>query len=270
MAAATGKTAPLPPDAQPMSKPEVAAPLPPLVDLHCHLLPGIDDGPDTLAEALDLARAAVADGVTHAALTSHLNPELYPNTGTSLQQATTAFNAALAQANIPLDVRTGAEARLCPELLDLLAANDVPFLGTVDGWRILLLEFPHAMVPVGSERFIQHLLGQGIRPLLAHPERNKAIMTQPERIAPMVEAGCWLQITAGSVLGHFGPAAQNVAFRLIESDWTCLLATDTHNLHNRPPVLSAGVQALRQRYGDTVAERMGLRLPAQIFGLTSH
>jgi protein-tyrosine phosphatase len=238
-----------------------------MIDLHCHFLPGIDDGPETLAESLDLARAAVADGITHSVLTSHVHPGRYPNERRNLLTAIESFAAEVAKANIPLNLRLGGEARLCPELVDMLAENQVPFLGEVDGFRIVLLEFPHQLIPVGSLRFVQSLFRLKIRPLIAHPERNKAIMANPDKVNEFAEAGCWLQLTAGSLVGRFGPQAQQAAFRILDKDWNCVVATDAHNLANRPPLLSEGRAALQQRYGDAVAHSMVFEKPARILGL---
>jgi protein-tyrosine phosphatase len=240
-----------------------------MFDLHCHFLPGIDDGPDTLSEALDLARAAVADGITHSVLTSHVDPERYGTQRSNLQTAHADFSKHLATEGIALDVRLGGEARLCPELIDLIADDQMPFLGEVDGWRILLLEFPHQMIPVGSGRFIYSLLKLKIRPLIAHPERNKAVMAHPDKIHEFTDAGCWLQLTSGSLAGRFGPVAQSVAFQLVEEGWHCIAATDAHNLTSRPPLLSEGRDVLRNRYGDAVAHSMVVERPGQILGLQS-
>lgn len=238
-----------------------------MIDLHCHFLPGIDDGPQTLELALDLARAAVADGITHSVLTSHVHPERYPNQRRNLEVATVEFVGHLAQAQIPLDVRMGCEARLCPELIDLVADNQLPFLGEVGGYRILLLEFPHQLVPVGSMRFISSLLRLKIRPLIAHPERNKAIMDNIDKVREFTEAGCWLQITAGSLVGRFGPQAEQAAYALIEAGWNCVAATDAHHLTSRPPFLSEAKEALRLRFGEPVAHSMVHAKPAKILGL---
>lgn len=239
-----------------------------MIDLHCHYLPGIDDGPETLDEALDLARAAVADGITHAVLTSHVHPDRYPNQRSNLSHAVESFRAELQKAAIALNVSMGGEARLCPELIDLIAQDEVPFLGETGGYRILLLEFPHQMIPVGSAKFISSLLRQGIRPLIAHPERNKAIMDDPMRVREFVDLGCWLQITAGSVCGRFGDKAQETAFALIDEDWNCLLATDAHNLGNRPPALSEGRDMIAQRYSSAMARSMTYTKAARILGIS--
>jgi len=237
-----------------------------MIDLHCHFLPGIDDGPETMEQALDLARAAVADGIRQAVLTSHVHPDRYPNQRRNLEGAVQEYAGALQQAGIPLTVRMGGEARLCPELIDLIADNQVPFLGTVDGYRIVLLEFPHQMIPVGSGRYIYSLLRQKIRPLIAHPERNKSVMADTNKIREFTEAGCWLQLTAGSLVGRFGSTAQRIAFDLIDAGHNCLLATDAHNLDSRPPLLSEGYQAVLQHYGEDKARSMAIDKPARIWG----
>ncbi len=238
-----------------------------MIDLHCHFLPGIDDGPETLDQALDLARMAVADGIRHAVLTSHVDPDRYPNDKRSLLAAVESFAGEVAKAHIALQLHLGGEARLCPELIDMLAENQVPFLGEVDGYRVLLLEFPHPLIPVGSLRFVQSLLKLKIRPLIAHPERNKAILAQPDKVTEFAEAGCWLQLTAGSLVGRFGSQAQETAYKIIDEGWNCVVATDAHNLQNRPPLLSEGRAALQQRYGEAVARSMVLERPARILGL---
>jgi protein-tyrosine phosphatase len=240
-----------------------------MIDLHCHFLPGVDDGPETMDQALDLARAAVADGIQVSVLTSHVHPERYGNTRSSLQSSLTAFAGRLAEERIPLSIRLGGEARLAPELLDLLVDDELPFIGHVDGYRILLLEFPHQMIPVGSYQLIAKLIEHRIRPLIAHPERNKAIMAAPEKIRPYTEAGCWLQLTAASLAGNFGEPAEETAWAMVEAGHTSVVATDAHNLENRPPSLSAGRAAVHARYGKAFADNMVRTLPARIVGLAA-
>ncbi len=237
-----------------------------MIDLHCHFLPGVDDGPETMAEALDLARLAVEDGISRAVLTSHVHPYRYPNQRHNLEGAVAGFAAELTQAGIPLEVRMGGEARLCPELIDLVADNQVPFLGEVGGFNILLLEFPHQMIPVGSIRFIVSLLRMKIRPLIAHPERNKTIMSNVDKVREFTDAGCWLQLTAGSLAGRFGEQAEAAAFALIDAGHTCLAATDAHNLTSRPPRLREAREVLTTRYGAAMADTITLERSAKIWG----
>ncbi|MDX9944191.1 MAG: CpsB/CapC family capsule biosynthesis tyrosine phosphatase [Azonexus sp.] len=239
-----------------------------MIDLHTHFLPGVDDGAQTLADALSLAKAAVADGIHTAVLTPHVHPGRYDNELKSLSVRFAAFRDALRDAAIPLDIRLGAEVRLSVESLELLLDERIPFIGRVDGYKVMLLEFPHQSIPVGSERFVDKLLALGVRPLIAHPERNKTVMLDPMRLTPFLDAGCWLQLTAGSVAGHFGKAAQETASFILQHNWAQVIATDAHNLEHRPPVLKAGYLAAAAIVGEAQAKAMVLDFPARILGVS--
>jgi protein-tyrosine phosphatase len=238
-----------------------------MIDLHCHFLPNVDDGPDCVNKALALAQAAVADGVRVSVLTPHVHPRRYENTRDSLAKVFHAFQHVIELKQIPLDVRLGGEVRLSPESLELVMADNVPYLGSVSGFRILLLEFPHQTIPVGSEAFVRKLLDLKIRPLIAHPERNKVVMQAPERIRPYVDMGCWLQLTAGSIVGRFGELALRCARHLLENEWAWVIATDAHNLDHRPPLLSEGRDAVTALLGERTARRMVHERPARILGI---
>lgn len=238
-----------------------------MIDLHSHLLHSVDDGAQSLEESLDLARLAVADGISVAALTPHVHPGRYRNSLSRLLPRLAGFQRELEGNGIPLRVTLGGEVRLSAESLDLILEGEIPFLGTVDGFRIMLLEFPHQMIPVGSERFIEKMLLMGIRPLIAHPERNKAVMAQPERIRAFVDSGCWLQLTAGSLAGHFGERSRSVANYLLENGWAYVIATDAHNREHRPPCLSRGRDAAARVVGEAMAMEMVSGRPARILGL---
>ncbi len=238
-----------------------------MIDLHSHLLYSVDDGAASLEDALDLARMAVEDGIHTAVMTPHIHPGRYPNMRSSLHAKVERFQQELEQHGIPLKVRLGGEVRLSVESLELLLDGEIPFLGTVDGYKIMLLEFPHQMIPVGSQQFVEKLLQLKIRPLIAHPERNKAVMSQPEKIRWFVDSGCWLQLTAGSVAGRFGDASRATAVHLLEQEWVHVIATDAHNLQHRPPLLSEGRQAAAGIVGEALAEKMVVERPASILGL---
>ncbi|MBK6741995.1 MAG: capsular biosynthesis protein [Hydrogenophilales bacterium] len=240
-----------------------------MIDLHCHFLPKVDDGPECVNVAVAMAEAAVADGIRVSVLTPHVHPRRYDNTRTSLEKIFHAFQHILALKHIPLEVRLGGEVRLSPESLGLILDDNVPFLGTLSGFRVLLLEFPHQNIPVGSEMFIRKLLDLKIRPLIAHPERNKSVMQDPEKIRPYVDMGCWLQLTAGSIAGHFGEQARHTSRYLLEHEWAWIIASDAHNLESRPPKLSEGRDAVAALLGERMARRMVHERPARILGLDS-
>jgi|SRR5450830_38655 len=238
-----------------------------MIDLHCHYLPGVDDGPVEAEEALQLVRAATANGITAAALTPHIHPRRYPNSKTRLLHTFVRFQELVKKHQIPIKLFLAGEVRVSPEALELFEQDEIPFLGTVDGYKVVLLEFPHDMIPVGSEQFITKLLRMKIRPLIAHPERNKQVMSDPERIRPFVDMGCWLQLTAGSLIGSFGKPAKKVATKLLEQELAWIIATDSHNMEHRPPDLAEGRDALEEVVGTRMAKRMVETRPGRILGL---
>jgi len=237
-----------------------------MIDLHCHFLPAVDDGPLTMAEALALATYAAADGITHAVLTPHIHLGRYENRRSSLQDEFVAYKSALRTAGIPLSVSLGGEMRLCIETLQLLQQGEVPMLGKLDGFDILLLEFPHSHILPGTEKLVDALLRQNIRPLLAHPERNKDVLRSIDKLTPFIERGCMLQLTAGSLCGNFGKPALLCARALLERGWVSVLATDAHNLKYRPPALAAGRAAAEKLLGAAAAHALVFENPAAIVG----
>ena len=235
-----------------------------MIDLHCHLLPGIDDGPATLEEALEMARIAVANGITESHVTPHLHPGRWENDRPKIAAAVETYQMALAAAGIPLQIGFAAEVRLDYEILPLIEAGRVPFLGKLDGFQVMLLEFPHSHVPVGADKFVAWLLARNIRPMIAHPERNKDLMRDPARIEPFMQAGCMLQLTADSVAGGFGDLCALRAREFLERGWVSILASDAHDTVDRPPRMAPGRNAAAKIVGEEEALRMTHGTPLRI------
>jgi protein-tyrosine phosphatase len=235
-----------------------------MIDLHCHLLPGIDDGPQTLEESIELCRIAVADGVTHAIVTPHIHPGRWDNTRQSIQRDCENLQSELLKNNIPLQLGFAAEVRLTDQIMQQVANDEIPFYGEVDGYNIMLLEFPHGHIIPGSDKLVAWLMEHNIRPLIAHPERNKQIMKDPTQLQPFIAAGCWLQLTAGSVTGGFGEQAQQVAHQLLKDDAVTVLASDGHNAKARQPGLKQAFDAISGQYGAERARRLTQHTPAEI------
>lgn len=238
-----------------------------MIDLHCHLLPGIDDGPDTLDQALELARLAVANGIRHSVVTPHIHPGRHDNQLSNLEPALHALRLALAEQAIPLALSLGGEVRLGMESVALIRQSQVPMLGRENGYDIMLLEFPHSHILPGSDKLVTYLLDRHIRPMIAHPERNRDVMRSLDKMLPFLEAGCLLQLTAGSVAGGFGAVAQRRAFEMLERGWVTVLASDAHNTRYRPPELEPGRAAAARLIGDAAANDMVRSRPASILGL---
>ena len=237
-----------------------------MIDLHCHLLPGIDDGPESLDEAIALAAHAVKSGITYAVVTPHVHIGRYENDLPSIKRDLAKFQAELDSLKISLKLGLGGEVRLGAEIMDLVAESRIPFLGERDGYKIMLLEFPHSHIPVGADKFVDWLLKNRIRPLIAHPERNRQIMDEVNKLTPFVTMGCMLQVTAGSVEGRFGEHARQRAVDLLRRGWVNVLASDAHNLEHRPPELELGRKAAAEIVGELESWKLVRETPLSILG----
>ncbi len=232
-----------------------------MYDIHCHLLPGIDDGADNLEQSLALARHAVSDGVTHMVVTPHIQPGLYENNRASIMAAFKVFQSGLVEHNISLHIAMAAEVRLSPEILPMLEQDDIPLFEAMDGHKTMLLELPHSHVPPGTEQMLGWLLKQHINVLIAHPERNKELMRNRNKIEALHYLGCKFQITGRSVIGGFGEPSQQVAEYILKKGWCDVLASDAHNLHHRPPELFAAQQAAAELIGEVAAAKLTYASP---------
>jgi protein-tyrosine phosphatase len=232
-----------------------------MIDLHCHLLPGLDDGPEDLQTSLKMARLAVSNGITHVICTPHIHPGRYDNSAAVIGRACTAFTEALQHHQIKLKINFAAEVRFGSELMTGVKDGSIPFLGDWEGRKAMLLELPHGEVPFGAERMTQWLLGQGVMPIIAHPERNKGIMQQPARLRPFLQQGCLLQITAGSIAGLFGDQARRLSHHLLKERVVSVIASDAHNLRHRPPDLKRGLSIASKILGEREAKHLVLDTP---------
>jgi protein-tyrosine phosphatase len=233
------------------------------VDIHCHCLPELDDGPATLAESLRLCEALIADGVTTVIATPHqLGGYDRINTAAVIRDAVAALTAELDAAGLPLEIYPGADVRVDERLLRLLDSDQI--LTSGDRGRHLLLELPHEVFvdPLGA---ILALVERDVQPLMTHPERHRYLANSVQRLQSWVEAGAALQITAGSLLGDFGSSARQEAWRLVEAGLVSLVATDAHNVERRPPRLTAAIQALADGVGAHAAHAMTVENPLRVF-----
>ena len=235
-----------------------------MIDLHCHLLPGVDDGSRTMEDALELARAAVANGIHTSVLTPHIYPGVFDNQRSSLLPVFAEYRQALWEAGIPLDVRLGGEVHLHPDVFDIFARGELPMIGGLNGKKMMLLELPDGAIPHGSDVACRMFADQGVHWLIAHPERNKAVMRNPDIIKPFVDMGCMLQLTAASVVGAFGRSAGQTAHTLLTRGLAHVVASDAHNLAHRPPRMGEARRYLSQHFGMGIAYRLTEENPARI------
>ena len=221
-----------------------------MIDLHCHILPGIDDGAPDLAVALAMARCAVADGITVTACTPHIYPGLYENSRDGILAAIASFQAVLKQEGINLELVVGADTHLAPDLVESLRNLRVP---TLNNSRYLLLEPPHHTAPPRFEDSVFQLMTSGIVPVITHPERLSWIEGNYPAFARLVRAGAWMQVTSGSLTGRFGRRPKYWAERMLDEGLVHILATDAHHIDRRPPLLAEGRDAAASRVGEIEA-----------------
>ncbi len=224
-----------------------------MVDLHCHLLPGIDDGSKSMEISLRLAREAVENGVTHALLTPHHMNGRYINHKQDVIKRTAEFRQQLKEHNIPLTVFPGQEVRINGQLIDALDKDDILF--TDEDNRYLMLEFPDDDVPHYTNQMIFELQQRGITPIIVHPERNTKMMAHPELLYQLLQKGCLSQITASSYVGTFGKKVEDFSKKLIANGQGYLFASDAHDLPGRKYEMRQAFEKLSQEYGTKLAER---------------
>lgn len=229
-----------------------------MIDLHSHILPGIDDGAESIEISLEMARAWVADGVSVVACTPHITPGVYANHGPQIRAAVAALQHELDVNGIALRLVTGADNHVMPNMAAELRSGR---LLTLADSRYVLVEPPHHIPPQRLEDLFFNLLVAGYVPILTHPERLTWIKSHYATMQRLVHGGVWMQITSGSLTGSFGSAPKYWAEKMLNEGLVHILATDAHNVRKRPPDLSKGWALAAKRVGDAEAEQMVLTRP---------
>ena len=232
------------------------------VDVHCHCLCGLDDGPATMEDSVALCRALADDGITNVIAAPHqLGRYDGRNEAAEIRKAVAALNTALGGAQVPLTVSPGADVRLDERIASLLEADHVMTLG--DGGKYLLVELPHDTF-IDPRPLLIRLASRGITTILSHPERHAVLAANPQAALPWVDQGAVLQITAGSLLGDFRSGAEQAAWHWLASGAAALVGTDAHNTAGRAPRMSAAIDVIAQRLGHLAARRVCIENPASV------
>ena len=220
------------------------------IDIHCHLLPGVDDGPDSLDESLRMAEMAVADGITHLVATPHAS-DRYRFIPEVVQKRRDEIQARIGDR---LRLATGCDFHLSHENVEDARAN--PRKYTVNQKQYLLVEFANFSLPPWLDDTLHHLQLHGMQPIITHPERNGLLRGSPKRLEEWVQRGCVVQVTAVSLLGRFGEAAQFWAEEWLDQDLVHFIASDAHNTSSRPPQLRQAYELVAKRRGEDVARAL--------------
>lgn len=234
-----------------------------MVDLHHHLLFGVDDGSKSLEQSIAMVQMAVEDGITHIVATPHANDTWQYDRERNerlLQQLREALPGDIASR-----VTLGLGCDFHVTLENTADAALHPKRYTINESEYLLIELPDVGIPARLDDVLYKLRLAGMTPILTHPERNATLQRSPDRLKDWIRSGLLLQVTAGSLIGHFGATAETLAWQLLRSNWAHFVATDAHNLDRRPPHMSSARKLVAQRLGETPAERLSATNPAAVF-----
>lgn len=238
-----------------------------MIDIHCHFLPNIDDGASDMDEAIELAKLAVENNIKHSILTPHINIGRFNNNLAVINEAVQGFKVELEKQGIPLNVYSGAEVRISPDIMPMIEKGNVPFVGKWKGMDALLLEMPHSNIPIGSDKLVKWLLKKNIIPIIAHPERNRDVQKDMSVLKPFIQLGCLFQVTGSSLLGHFGDICVTRSIELLEMGVIQFIASDAHNIKRRPPMLTEAVAIAANVIGEAEANKLVYDNPALLLDI---
>ncbi|MCE7791177.1 tyrosine protein phosphatase [Salipaludibacillus sp. CUR1] len=218
-----------------------------MIDLHCHILPGLDDGAQTEEDLLAMAHAAMEDGITTIVATPHHMNGSYENTKGMIEKATETANRLLKQKGLDLSILPGQECRLYGELIEDIDKGEILSLNHS---TYVFVEFPSAQLPRFSRKLLYDLQLAGKVPVIVHPERNQVFMKKPDMLHDFVKNGALTQVTAASVAGKFGKKIASLSLDLVEANLTHFIASDAHNTTNRTFHMTDAYNVIEKEFGN--------------------
>ncbi|MCT8140341.1 tyrosine protein phosphatase [Anaerobacillus sp. CMMVII] len=218
-----------------------------MIDIHCHILPAVDDGAKDKEMTLAMAEKAVEEGITTIFATPHHGNGAFDNLKTSILDQVQELNELLAVSNIPLKVLPGQEPRIFGEMVESYRDGELLTLNNQD--KYILVEFPSNHIPRYTNKLFFDLQQQGLTPIIVHPERNSELIENQELVYKLVQDGALTQVTAGSVTGRFGKKIQEFSIDLINHNLAHFLASDAHNTTNRSFHLREAYEKVEQECG---------------------
>lgn len=218
-----------------------------MIDIHCHILPGVDDGPANLEESLIMAKEAVEEGIKTIIATPHNRNNKYDNPKSHIINTVANLNSVLEKEKIPLTILPGQENRVFGEILDGYRNGEIL---TLSNSNYLFIEFPSSSVPRYTEKLLYDIQIEGLTPIIVHPERNKELLDKPEILYNLVKNGALTQVTAASIAGYFGKSIQKFSRDLIGHNLTHFIASDAHDTKKRPFKLNESYELVSTLFGN--------------------
>ena len=225
-----------------------------MIDLHSHILPGVDDGAQTLEDSLEMARKAISQGITHLMCTPHHNNGKYNNPADKIIREVANLQGELDKRGLDLTLLEGQEVRLTEFLLTAIQRDEILFTDLDNTY--LLIEFPTNEVPIYAEQVFYQLLNRGQVPVIVHPERNAVFREEPNRLVSFLEMGTLTQLTAPSIVGIFGSDIQQTARQMLEHNMLYMVASDAHNLRHRTCLMKEAYKEIEKIGGKEMVEAM--------------
>ena len=233
-----------------------------MIDIHSHILPGVDDGAQTIEDSIAMARQAVEQGITEIIATPHHRNGRYNNEKLEILSKVAELNDVLQREGIALKVLPGQECRIFGELVDAYQKDELLTLN--DGGHYMLIEFSSSHVPMYAEQLLYNIQFEGVIPIIVHPERNSHFIEQPERLSEFVEKGALVQLTASSVTGAFGKKIQKFSMQLLQANLVHFVASDAHNTTSRKNPLKEAYEVIAKSmdasYVDYLQENASLMI----------
>ncbi|MHA6250716.1 tyrosine-protein phosphatase [Oceanobacillus sp. CAU 1775] len=217
-----------------------------MIDIHSHILPGIDDGAKTQQDSLDMARAAFEEGITTIVATPHHRNGQFDNEGEAVLKWVELLQAFFKDEGIPLKVLPGQETRIHGEMIEELEEN---IILPINHSKYVFVELPTAHVPRYTSQMLFDIQVAGYIPIIVHPERNQELIEHPSRLYDFVKKGALTQVTAGSLVGNFGKSIQKFSQQLIEANLTHFIASDAHNTSSRGFFMDQAFEHIKKEYG---------------------
>jgi protein-tyrosine phosphatase len=230
-----------------------------MIDIHHHLLFGLDDGSPDLETSVEMAEMAAGDGITHIVCTPHSNHRYHFDPAVNAER----LEQLQQQLNGKLTLGLGCDFHLSYDNIQDALENRTKY--TINQKNYLLVEFADLMIPQGMTETFYEFKVAGLHPIITHPERNHTIQRHPRRMLDWLRGGCLVQVTASSLTGRFGRTAQSLAFDFLAKNWVHFIATDAHNLTSRPAIMSQAYRVVENKFGKETAERLCVTNPGAAF-----
>ncbi len=235
-----------------------------MIDLHNHMLPGIDDGARTTSDMLDLVEQAVGAGITHMMFTPHIHLGVFNNSKVGIQNVFSDNIQFLKQKFPETRFSFSAEIRIDTNIIDLVKKNAIPYLGKYQGKNLILLELPHSHIPAGTDVLIKWLLKNNVQPVIPHPERNRDILQNYDKVLWLKKLGCLFQLTAGSLTSQFSNAVKRTAWQMIDDRLISYIASDTHNTDKRSNKMLDAYNILSSSFSEEYARELCVLTPQNL------